>query len=671
MTNAKRFPYRPLAWVLAGLVVFVACGLLGFEVAVRDRIMPGIRVLGVPVGGLTIEDATRRLGARTAAIVDQPIEIKLRDRSWFTSARKLGLGLDPAELAHAAYNLGHSGPLLSRLRAQLATLWADTELTVSQASDGAALDALLTDIASDVQRAPQSAQLDLASDGAITFVASHPGLDVDRNASRAQVIQAVMEGQPNVVLEARTLVPALTTEQLAAADAQLKQILRDPVSIELRAAERTWTIDRGQLLELLELLQPDAANSVVRVAIQDPPLEALLLRIADEVRRDAQDARFALSAGQPSVLRPSRAGRALNQVTAADIVKAHILKGERTVELPVDMVPPAVATEDAARFSAAQLIDQSTTAFAGAIPEKARNIRLAAERLNGVVVPPGGTFSFNKEVGPTTLEAGFQWGFGLTSGAQGGVHTVPSVAGGICQVATTLFQSVFWAGYQLEERFWHLYWIPAYTSHGIVGLDATVDSDARLDFKWINPTRDPVLIQASTDPEHISFRLYGTKPAWTVKVDDPMISQRIVADPTPEVQEEPSLPWGRVVPVETARDGFQVLLVRQVIPSDGSQIRELSLKSEYAPSHTVTLVGTHGAPDAGSVASTVEQVQHNLQAAAGLAPARSASSGPPMHPTPNGPRTLAQIRDELRSAGWGGGSDQDALETYRKVAAGH
>src|SRR6476620_11561652 len=110
------------------------------------------------------------------------------------------------------------------------------------------------------------------------------------------------------------------------------------------------------------------------------------------------------------------------------------------------------------------------------VPEKAANIRLAAQRLNGVVVPPGGMFSFNDEVGPTTLESGFQWGFGLVTGAQGGAHTVPSVAGGICQVATTLFQSVFWGGYQLEERFWHLYWIPAYTSRDVVGIDATVDS---------------------------------------------------------------------------------------------------------------------------------------------------------------------------------------------------
>jgi hypothetical protein len=47
----------------------------------------------------------------------------------------------------------------------------------------------------------------------------------------------------------------------------------------------------------------------------------------------------------------------------------------------------------------------------------------------------------------------------------------------------------------------------------------------------------------------------------------------------------------------------------------------------------------------------------------------TAAAPPPVasYTTPNGDRTLAQIRDELRSAGWGGGSDQDALETYNRV----
>ena len=53
--------------------------------------------------------------------------------------------------------------------------------------------------------------------------------------------------------------------------------------------------------------------------------------------------------------------------------------------------------------------------------------------------------------------------------------------------------------------------------------------------------------------------------------------------------------------------------------------------------------------------------------AAPAAPAPVPTS--PTHATPNGPRTIAQIRDELRQAGWGGGSDQDALETYQRLAA--
>src|SRR6185437_12252395 len=202
-------------------------------------------------------------------------------------------------------------------------------------------------------------------------------------------------------------------------------------------------------------------------------VQAVIDRAATQVLQEAQDARFSLSGGVLTPIRESRPGRALDQTAATQALGAQILAGATSVDLPVTTVPPAISTDDASKLYVGDLIDESTTTFVGSIPEKAHNIGLAASRLNGVVVPPGATFSFNKEVGPTTLEAGFQWGFGLTTGAQGGVHTVPSVAGGICQVATTLFQPVFWGGYQLEERYWHLYWIPAYTSRDVVGLDAT------------------------------------------------------------------------------------------------------------------------------------------------------------------------------------------------------
>jgi vancomycin resistance protein YoaR len=273
-----------------------------------------------------------------------------------------------------------------------------------------------------------------------------------------------------------------------------------------------------------------------------------------------------------------------------------ILAGQRAVTLPVGPVHPGAATEDADRIGR-ELIEESTTPFIGAIPEKAHNIQLAAERLDGVVVPPGATFSFNKEVGPTTLEAGFQWGFGLTTEGQGGVHTVPSVAGGICQVATTLFQSVFWAGYPVEERYSHAYWIPAYASRGVVGLDVTVDPDANLDFKWTNATSDYVLIQSGVQGDTVEFALYGKRPGWRVEVDPARTSNPRPSDPTPIRQEEPGLAWGSSLQVESPRDGFDVDVTRRVTPVGGGEPRTLRLHSSYAPSRSVTLVGTGGRPN--------------------------------------------------------------------------
>ena len=653
-------------YLVAAMVVFVTGAAIGLEVASRDRVLPGVVVLGVPVGGLSVSDAAARLAPTAAAIVDQPLQLQVGERSWTTTPSAMGMRLDPAELAGGAFSLGHAGSLLSNVQAQLRALRSETSVSVTGTSDGAALDELMRRIARDVDTEPREAHLELGADGTLAFQSSLTGLALDQAASRELVAQALVDGRASVILVTRTLLPATATEQVAAAHEQLVRMLRDPAPIQLSAGQQHWTIERAQMLDMVTLTQPDGPHAVASVGVQDEPVSALVQTMASQIDRDAQNARFSWDGGQLDLLRPSREGQALNRPSAVERIKARILAGDRALELPVEVVRPAVGADDASGLGIRELIGESTTAFAGAIPEKAHNIRLAAQRLNGVVIPPGGTFSFNTEVGPTTLEAGFQWGFGLTTGNQGGVHTVPSVAGGICQVATTLFQPVFWSGYQIEERYWHLYWIPAYTSRGLVGLDATVDADSGLDFKWINPSDHAVLIQASTDAEHITFRLFGQKPPWTVQVDDPVISDRVVADATPEVQEESSLAWGRRLLVESARDGFAVLVTRHVTPTAGGQARELPLKSVYAPAHTVTLVGTRGAPDAASATAAVEQVRASQRVLEPL-PAPQPAAGP-THATPNGPRTMAQIREELRLAGWGGGSDQDALETYVRVA---
>jgi len=667
---------------LASLVLLAISAVAGLEIATRGRIAPGVTALGVPLGGLTPDAATARLAPTVATVLDRPLDLRLGGRVWTASARDLGLRLEAAELADEAYHVGRDGSPVERVTDQAAALVDGSEVTVRRTAEGSALDGTLARVGTAVDRPAQDARLTLGDDGAVDFAPSTVGQQLDRAASREAVLRALTDGAATVDLVARDVPPSIATELVEPAHAQLTRLLRDGASVRLTAGQHAFPLARADILGLLSLEAATGPGHPAVVQTRPEALQALVQRLADGIDQEPQNARFDWAGGALTPLRPSRDGRALDQETATSLLSAGILAGQPALELPVVVVHPAVSAAAAAdTLRSAQVIASSSTSFVGSIPEKRHNIRLAAERLNGVVVPPGGTFSFNREVGPTTLEAGFQWGFGLTD-AGGGVHTVPSVAGGICQVATTLFQPVFWAGYQLEERYWHLYWIPAYASQGFVGLDATVDSDAGLDLRWTNPTPDPVLIQASADDEKVSFSLYGRKPSWSVQVEEPVISHGVTADPTPVVQEEPSLPWGRTLPVEAARDGFEVVVTRHVVPSGGGRSRDLALKSVYQPSHTVTLVGTGGRPAGASVGEALDRVRASQQPAApsaslsapAPAPAPAAAAAPPVptahtYETPNGPRTLAQIRDELQRAGWGGGADQDALATYNRVAA--
>ncbi len=400
--------------------------------------------------------------------------------------------------------------------------------------------------------------------------------------------------------------------------------LSDPVA----GANLTLDVTFGQAHTTLHQadLAPLISANGGQPTLNADTVQALASNLSDQWDEPMVNARFNFNGGDLTPIRDSQEGRTLDQAGAATAIGQALLSGQSSVSLPGDIVAPKVSSDNPQALGITTNLDRGSTSFAGSIPEKAQNIRLAAERLNGVVVPPGGTFSFNDEVGPTTLDAGFEWGFGIEASADG-ARTVPSVAGGICQVATTLFQRVFWSGFPMVERHWHLYWIPAYTTRGLVGLDATVDEDSGLDFRWSNPTDGYVLIQSATDDSNVYFGLYGSQHNWKVQVDDPQISHRVAADPAPVAEAEPSLPWGRILPVESARDGFDVAVSRTVTREDG-QPRTLTIQSSYEPARTVTLVGTKDKPANADVDAVLARIAPPTRAAA------AASASPSPSPSP-------------------------------------
>ncbi|MBI3977974.1 MAG: VanW family protein [Chloroflexi bacterium] len=315
----------------------------------------------------------------------------------------------------------------------------------------------------------------------------------------------------------------------------------------------------------------------------------------------------------PVVLQPTRPAAPTPNSPAAPQPTAGSSQPIAPTASPVVAASPApeaaraTPTATAIPYDAKRIKDvlgKGQTSYAGSIPERAHNVELATNRLKGKLVAPGALFSFNGMLGPTTLDAGFKIGYGITLNGDR-PETVPSVGGGICQVATTLFHAVYWAGLTLVEHNYHLYWIDRYGQppSGRVGLDATVD-DPYVDFRFRNTTGDWLRVESWIEGNSIGFGVYGVQTGWDVKVSEPVVKDVVKTVQDPVRQEDPTMPAGKELWVEHAEDGFTVSLRRQVF-KEGKILDDYPLTRKYLPSRNVLLVGTRGASPTSTVTPAV------------------------------------------------------------------
>jgi vancomycin resistance protein YoaR len=261
------------------------------------------------------------------------------------------------------------------------------------------------------------------------------------------------------------------------------------------------------------------------------------------------------------------------------------------VDLDVAVTEPSLKDADISSINTPDLLARGQTSYAGSSAERAWNVELGTQRINGALVPPGGVFSTNDTIGDLTLEAGFKMGYGIITTSKG-VTTVPSEAGGICQVSTTLFHAVFRGGLQIVERNWHSYWIGTYGAPptGLQGLDATIAPPEK-DFRFKNNTGNWLLVKATADGKNVVFELYGVNPGWKVAIGQPIITNVVKTDYTPVTEYTSELPKGKRVLVERPQNGFNSTIPRTVTDANGNVIDTWAAKSRYVPSRERYLVG--------------------------------------------------------------------------------
>jgi vancomycin resistance protein YoaR len=224
-------------------------------------------------------------------------------------------------------------------------------------------------------------------------------------------------------------------------------------------------------------------------------------------------------------------------------------------------------------------ISTYTTTYEASNQPRVNNIHLLGDALDGTLVEPGGTFSFNAAAGERTAEKGYQEANAIVNG-----KLVPQLGGGVCQVGTTVFNAVFESGLPVVERRNHSFYI----SHYPKGRDATV-SWGGPDLKFKNDTKHWVLVSVSYTSSSITVSLYGTDPGYDVAARVGEWSG-VKPFPTEEVKDA-DLPKGSRV-VEDSGVSGRSITVKRIVTKDGKVVRTDSFVSNYKPKVQVVRVGT-------------------------------------------------------------------------------
>lgn len=205
------------------------------------------------------------------------------------------------------------------------------------------------------------------------------------------------------------------------------------------------------------------------------------------------------------------------------------------------------------------------------------NMKLALASINGSVVQPGDTFSFNTATGDTTNGSlGYQ-----QAGAIVGGKSTLQYGGGICQASTTLYGAVARSGLEIVTRYNHT-WPSTYVD---IGQDATVDYPA-LDFVFRNNTEYPIYISAGMSGTQLTVTLYGYKPDTWDKISVYSQQTGTIAQPATEYVEDSSLAAGTFELYRQGNAG-RTATASRVYYKDGQVV-----KTESLPSSTYRALST-------------------------------------------------------------------------------
>ena len=569
---------KPSTFFVVSAVVVAVLGvaLLARAYTLRDSVLPGVSVAGVDVGGLAPTDARARIDEEIGARLDQPVEIVVGDRSLRVTPSNI-FQVDGAASEQAAYDSARAS-VSARLGA-LAVPFAmhkDVQPVLRIHESGRA--ALADELAALTKRAV-SARVAMEGKDAVV-VPSREGTAIDDEAVLASLRETALAGLPSFDVQLQSVEPAISTEAAERAATTARTITAGPVKLELEGEG-----DIGQLgrLQLASLIRFEPKAGAVNVVLDPASVERKLHPLVKPFTDKPEDATFRVSGARAYVIK-SKNGTTLDvQGAQRAIYEAGTGPGNRRAMLGLTTLRPELTTKDAKALGIREEISTFTTDMGASSSNRIWNVHLLGNYLDGTILEAGQTFSYNEVVGPRTIERGFREGQMIFGGV-----LIPSIGGGVCQTATTIFNAAFEAGLPVKERHNHSWYI----SHYPLGRDATV-SWGGPDLVFKNDLKHAILIDVSYTDATFTVTFYGSKQGR--KVSSTTSSPSNHTQPTMQYAIDPTATAGSETVVAGGGPGFDVNVHRKVY-EHGKLIREDDFFTRYTPQNPTTVYGPGGDP---------------------------------------------------------------------------
>lgn len=514
---------RILIWGIVSVVLPVSGGYAILAFDTFNTIVPGVSIDGTSLSGKTVTEAEKIIAQKAAFYEYGKITIVHDGTAWSTTPHDLGVTFDTDTTAQNTYAIGRSNNVVENVIARANALVSGKTISLVAQIDESLFTAYTDTAFGHLDHPAINAALQFdETEHRFAATEAQIGTIVNKSKLKYDLLQTALRASERIIsIAMQTDDPLITAPMLADTVSKANELYEHaPITLEhitpsgeilTTPSGRKYQITKEQLKDILTTTY---RNAEAHIDARPDVIRDFLVQIAPSINTKPRNATLTVQNGRAKEFAISKSGIDLDIEKSTERILEGIRNGNTSITLVVTETLPEIRTETIENLGLVALIGKGESDFSGSPASRIFNIKLGAEKMNGVLIKPGEEFSFMKTIGEVGAKEGYQFAMVIKNGGD----LVREYGGGLCQVSTTMFRAAVYSGLPVLERSPHSLPVSYYNPQG---FDAAVYSP-HPDLRFKNDTPSNILVQTKIIGSKLYFEFYGTPDGRETKVIGPV-----------------------------------------------------------------------------------------------------------------------------------------------------